>query len=111
MKKQEFLEEVKREIEAIKKYATPEELSLLDIDRLDPSSSVNCIYGQMSFDCESHRAKTLMEKGCVRVINISDTDLFFKVEGGTFQNIKKYVNGLFKGEGWKMMSRDYNGLV
>ena len=110
MKKQDFLEEVRREIKAIKEHATLEEINLLDINYLNATSPEYCIYGQLTGSCESLRAKTLMQKGCVRVVNTTGSNLAFDIEGSTFQNIKKYINGLFKGKGWGGRSRNYSYL-
>lgn len=59
--KEEFFKYTLEEINNIKKHATPEEISKLDIDNLDPSSSYGCIYGLMTGNCNSDRAYELIK--------------------------------------------------
>lgn len=60
--KKTFLEEVRAEIETIKARATKEEIDRLDLQTFHPSRTSNCIYGQMTGDCDSERAVELMAK-------------------------------------------------
>lgn len=75
MKKAEFLLEVKAEIDNIKTQATKEELSKLTIEGFDHNHDSKCIYGQMTGDCDSHRAITLAPKV---YYNIGDGHTFAK---------------------------------
>ena len=59
---EQFLAEVRAEIETIKEKATDEEKSKLDFAELDHDSRYSCIYGQMTGFCESFRAQELMPK-------------------------------------------------
>ena len=63
MNRKEFFEEVVEEINTIIDKATDEELYKLDEDWLDAGDGERCIYGQMTGDCDSDRAKELMSKG------------------------------------------------
>lgn len=100
MNKKEFLEAVVHEVETLKRIAKKNEINMLDFDRLDPNDKSLCIYGQMTNDCGSGRAKELMDKACIIVTNIpSDigdggTDVFYE---STFNEIKSFING--KNEG------------
>ena len=58
----EFIQEVMNEINHIKENATAEEIAKLDFSDFYPHSHSNCIYGQMTGDCSSLRAKTLTIK-------------------------------------------------
>lgn len=61
-KKQMFLQEVKQELDTIKEKATKTEIGNLNFDRFNHNSVSNCIYGQMTGDCDSPRAKELYPK-------------------------------------------------
>lgn len=62
MKKKDFLVEVMSEIENIKAKATPHEISRLNITDFSHASPTKCIYGQMTGECTSKRAKELTPK-------------------------------------------------
>ena len=62
MKKSEFLLEVKAELDNLKAKATKEEISMLNLEKFHHNSSSNCIYGQMTGDCDSARAIMLSPK-------------------------------------------------
>jgi hypothetical protein len=49
-------------INNIKKRATSEEISKLDLETFDHANRYACIYGQMTGSCTSVRAKDLMAK-------------------------------------------------
>tara|TARA_R110000751_G_scaffold33075_1_gene82653 strand:+ start:10775 stop:11215 length:441 start_codon:yes stop_codon:yes gene_type:complete len=102
MKKQDFLNDVEHEVRMLKKYATKEELSNMDINWFNPVSSVSCIYGQMTGSCESKRAKILMDKSCVRVFN-GDFD---RLDNSTYSEIKDIVNGENESQGWNDAGTD-----
>lgn len=46
----------------LRKYATDKEKSKLDFDTLDIADPTLCIYGQMTDNCHSDRAKELFDK-------------------------------------------------
>lgn len=52
-KNEELKRAVLKEVEALKKHATPEQISELNLLEIDPNSSTNCIYGQMTGNCFS----------------------------------------------------------
>jgi hypothetical protein len=83
-------EDVRKEAEALRIHATKEERGCLDFDNLDPEVYDECIYGQMTGDCNSIRGIQLIENCAVRYIK--DGDLIEIVQDG-FERIKKYVNG------------------
>jgi hypothetical protein len=58
----EFIEEVRVEIEHIKAKATWREKNKLDFSKFSVNSPWNCIYGLMTGDCRSARAKKLYPK-------------------------------------------------
>jgi len=53
-------EEAVKEATALKQHATKNELKKLNFQTLDPGERHNCIYGQMTGDCHSARALTLL---------------------------------------------------
>lgn len=71
MDKNDFLEDVRQEIENIKKYATKEEKKKLDSFYFDPEDPNKCIYGLMTGYCRNDRAKFLISKCCVSIIENS----------------------------------------
>lgn len=58
----QFLEDVKKEADAIKKNATNQEIAMLDIEELNHRNSYSCIYGQMTGFCYSERAANLIKQ-------------------------------------------------
>jgi hypothetical protein len=62
MKKAEFLLEVKTELDNIKANATKEEIGRLNIESFNVNSPTRCIYGLMTGECFSNRAKELSPK-------------------------------------------------
>jgi hypothetical protein len=71
---EEFLQEVKNEINLLKKNATKEELGRLDFRSFSPVVVHLCLYGQMTGDCYSVRAFVLKET-CSYVNGSPFTDL------------------------------------
>lgn len=55
------------EAKALKSKATKRELQRLDFDKLDPVSTMFCIYGQMTGDCNDTRANSLVYDCAKRV--------------------------------------------
>lgn len=109
MLKKDFLNDVKHEINMLKKLATPEELSNLNFDTFNYRSESKCIYGQMTGSCESNRAEELMDASCIRVMNVRGG--VNNVEGKTFTEIKSKINGENTGQGWyKSNYRNYSHL-
>ena len=58
---------VKQEAKNLKKLAFKTELKKLNFERLNSKSPRKCIYGQMSGNCYSKRAGTLIQKCALRV--------------------------------------------
>jgi hypothetical protein len=101
--KKQFLADVMHEIELLRLNSTEAERANLNFSQFDPEKPSKCIYGQMTGDCESKRAKELMDISCKRVFNIVNgpngngaTDLLNK----TFSDIKHWINGDYKGQTW-----------
>lgn len=90
---EQFLADVRHEVETIKKLATPEEISRLKFKRFNPDSKSNCIYGQMTGDCRSIRACDLLSSACVRVTHNRKV----KLHESTFEEILEVINGPLKG--------------
>jgi hypothetical protein len=85
--KEKFLEDVAKEARLLKKEATKPELKKLDFTSLDPSSKYFCVYGQMTGNCKSDRAATLIQSCCKRFIKNDDNI------GGGMRYVNKYANG------------------
>lgn len=62
MKKSEFLAMVQVELDTIKAKATKGEIDRLNFVGFEVNSEYGCIYGQMTGNCESDRAKELYPK-------------------------------------------------
>jgi len=112
MNKKEFLDAVTHEVVSLKKFATKKELRKLNVESLDPDNKENCIYGQMTGDCSSERAKALMDKSCIIVtMKVSGSIQFLDED---FKTIKKFINGKNEGQGWGIdnwgLHRNYSHL-
>jgi hypothetical protein len=62
MKKAEFLSLVQKELDTIKAKATKEEIGRLNLNTFNHTHTENCIYGQMTGNCDSVRANELGPK-------------------------------------------------
>jgi hypothetical protein len=62
MKKEKFIAKVQKELAKIKKLATPEELAKLKFKMYDPNDPSYCIYGLMTGNAGSDRAKVFKKK-------------------------------------------------
>jgi len=67
-----FPELVIEEATNIKKYASLSEIERLDISTLDPQSTSDCVYGQMTGNCHSKRAIELIELCASKVYHAPD---------------------------------------
>lgn len=67
MKLKLLKELVIKEAKALKKLATPQELSNLKIENLSTLDRNRCIYGQITGDCFNSRAEELIMDACERV--------------------------------------------
>lgn len=90
---EQFLEDVKAEAIALKQHATKKELNKLSIDYLRPRNYKSCIYGQMTGDCFSPRASSLIFNCCKRYF-LSEVDGDYMGEESEEKLVfDKYVNG------------------
>lgn len=80
----ELTDAVEAEARALRNHATQDEIDMLDFDELDPLDPDQCIYGQMTGNCYSDRAKELIELCCNRV---------YKSFHGSLPNIGAPLNG------------------
>lgn len=112
MKKEIFLNLVMVEIDHIKEHATSEEKDKLNLETFDNSFGDKCIYGQMTGNCNTKRAKELYPKTFVDVPNFdiyipfskqstaSGTDLtalekyLYMVKAPIHKQIIDYIKGL-----------------
>lgn len=106
-KRKKFLEAVIHEIEQLKKYATAAEISELDLERFDASSQHDCIYGQMAGNCETNRAKELMDKACIKVMDLDDEGVS-QVLGLDIDDKSFNVNGKYKGQTWHGLENSWS---
>lgn len=90
--KRQFIADVTKEVKALKKHATKEELQNLDFNEFDPDKKEQCIYGQITGYCQSKRASELIFNCCVRFVR---NDL--EIDDKGFEAIKEAVNGAFVG--------------
>lgn len=96
MEKTTFTKLVLDELEAIKTKATKEEIDRLDFTTLDVKNNFKCIYGQMTGDCFSKRAKELMPKSFDYLFGtLGDKDYRFQNQsfekGESFTALEKYL--------------------
>jgi hypothetical protein len=76
--KEQLGAEVTAELQHLKENATPEELARLNYDTFIPFSSVNDLYGQMTGNCFSERAKELYPKKYGHLERLKDKKEVFK---------------------------------
>lgn len=113
-KKDAFLKDVFHEVQSLRHNATPEEKERLDFDTLDYNEPALCIYGQLTEDCSSLRAKELMDIGCIRVMDVPDG--VDDIKEVNIEDEKFNINGENTGQGWiyseefKEYGRDYTHL-
>ncbi len=78
MKKENFVKQVKRELDTIKKNATQTEIARLRVNTFNHRNPMLCIYGQMTGECTSKRAKEIRRKSFQ---NIGGDSVFSNGEG------------------------------
>lgn len=91
-----FLQLVKEELDTIKVKAMDYEIASLDFDSFNHSSADYCIYGQMTGECTSDRAKELYPKlyDEVRVnflCGYNEPTRGFYSKGSNFTPLEKYL--------------------
>ncbi len=105
MNKKEFVSKLTSELINLKNNATIEEIEMLDKSTFNSSLTKECIYGQMTGNCNSDRAKEL----CPKVFSVFDieSDLLDNVSPGSFYTpLEVYLLFLNK-EKDKFMIIDY----
>jgi hypothetical protein len=114
MRRQDFLNDVMHEIDMLKKHGTNEELARLNFNTFSYDSFSGCIYGQMTGVCSSERAKVLMDKSCIRVMNIQPNEKNLSIRQSNFTKVKEWINGENTGQGWNVyddfQTRNYRHL-
>jgi hypothetical protein len=85
MERKVFNEMVSKEINHLRTHATAEEKSKLDFISFDYQDHEHCIYGQMTGDCFSDRAKELMPK------TYTSASIGFFNKGENFTALEKYL--------------------
>jgi len=93
--KKQFLSGVRHEIDMLKLHADPIEKAKLDFNDFDPNSMRSCIYGQMTGDCNSERAKKLMCVACLRTVNNPGCGV-----ARDFKELKSRINGELIPDDW-----------
>jgi len=99
MIKKYFIQQVVKELRALKKNATEKELGKLDFESFNSANPNKCIYGQMTGHCRGRRAKILINKCCLVKIdtlflNIKNTkEIKEKIDGGLdgLQSLYSYL--------------------
>ena len=102
-KKADFLQAVMHEINMLKQHAAPEELSKMDFGKLDGGYATTCIYGQITGDCTTRRAKELMDASCIRVM-----DFNFPHRGIDIDDPHFNINGAYTGQSWSPFEEGYD---
>lgn len=102
MKRFKYPALVIKEARNLRKFATKEEKDRLDFMKLNSSSKFDCIYGQMTKNCFSVRAKELIEKSCSRVYSTSSGDTWeeYRLNGTPKGKYRREdgANNLYPGE-------------
>lgn len=88
--RKEFLKEVKTEIRNIRKNATDEEKGKLDFYSFVCDSSCDCIYGQMTGNCNSKRANILTPKS-YKFLTRQPSVVPFLDKGKDYTALEKYL--------------------
>lgn len=97
MKKAEFLQMVKNELDTIKAKATKEEIGRLDFSKFEHYSGYDCIYGQMTGLCNSKRAKELMPKVFNDIVSWDNYERYVSFskqlmkKGNNYTALEKYL--------------------
>lgn len=107
--KEQFLADVSKEVKALKKYATKEELNKLNFYWFKPHRKDKCIYGQMTGSCLSNRASKLIFQCCKRFVKNNSSTCISK---GGFGIIKEQINGTYVGANKSLeeLKRDRNNI-
>lgn len=102
--KKQFLADVLHEATVLRNIMTDDEKKKLDFYSLDPNKQALCIYGQATGDCESNRAKVLMDAACVRMTDTSQFEKnpadLFKEQENIWDKIRPMINGSYTDRSW-----------
>lgn len=71
--RQQLIDLVKKEAQALIVHATKRERAVLSFERLDPLSENLCVYGQMTGDCFGDRANYLIDT-CAPIVYSAGTN-------------------------------------
>lgn len=107
-----FLKDVEHEIDMLKQHATELEKERLNFLSFNAMNFDTCIYGQLTGNCSSLRAKDLMDLSCTRVLHLSDEGVD-EIDGVELTDEKFNINGPYHGQTWKskgLKKRSYNYL-
>lgn len=108
-KKTEFLADVLHEINMLKQHAFKTELKHLNLKWFDYNEPAACIYGQLTGNCTSNRARKLMDLSCIRVMDLNNGTQ--SIAECTIGSKKFNVNGVYTGQTWEdVNARDYGYL-
>jgi hypothetical protein len=107
-KVKDFKADVMHEINMLKEHATQEEKLLLDFAEFDFNHPRQCIYGQLTGACYSLRAKELMDKCCIRVMDLKGG--VDEIENVLISDDEFVINGPNTGQGWEGSDRSYAHL-
>ncbi len=98
-KKEEFLKDVMHEINMLKQHATKEEKKNLNFDSFNPITPKQCIYGQMTGNCYTKRAKELMDLSCIKVMDLEEG--VREIEDVSIEDEAFAINGKYTGQAWR----------
>lgn len=90
--KTEWLKSVAKEVKNLKEFATQKEIDRLNLENLTPNNFDSCIYGQMTGNCYSQRAATLINKCCEKFTKFPEVVPFET----TFKESAHLINGKVK---------------
>ena len=104
-------EAVMHEIEMLKQHATDEEKNRLSMINFDPNHVTKCIYGMLTGDCGSMRARELMDLSCIKMFK-GDAYYFWKKTVKDIDDAVKYdTDNLWEDwESGKGVNRSYRYL-
>lgn len=109
MEEKQFIQNVRKEINHLRKNATDEEKSRLNFDDFDYASKFGCIYGRLTGRCDSIRAVELYSKQLssyslrnpIKQKNAGNTftwleSYLYHSTANTHKHIIKYIKGEIK---------------
>jgi len=91
MTDKQFLDEVIREVKTIKKRATKEEIARLDVDKFNPNNEFACVYGMLTGQCNSFRARELYNKSLDSIDRNKDVSDITESKFAYFTVLEQYL--------------------